>query len=139
MRHSAQAGTLDAGTAELVTRSLGFGERTAADVMTPRVRCTTVHRDETAAEVVRLARAGGHSRFPVVDDGLDDVVGVVHVKRAVSVPPERRAEVPAAALMSPVLLVPETVRLDPLLVQAARRGAAGSPSSSTSTAAPRAW
>jgi CBS domain containing-hemolysin-like protein len=122
VRRSAEAGTLDRSTAQLVTRSLGFGERTAADVMTPRLRCTVVHRDDPAAEVVRLARSGGHSRFPVVQEGLDDVVGVVHVKRAVSVPPERRQEVPAAALMSPVLMVPETVRLDPLLAQLREQG-----------------
>jgi len=122
VRRSAEAGTLDRTTAQLVTRSLGFGERTAADVMTPRLRCAVVHRDDSAAEVVRLARTGGHSRFPVVQEGLDDVVGVVHVKRAVSVPLERRAEVPAAALMSPVLMVPETVRLDPLLAQLREQG-----------------
>lgn len=122
VRRSAEAGTLDAGTAALLTRSLGFGERTAEDVMTPRLRCTVVHRDDTAADVVRLARTTGHSRFPVVDDDLDDVVGVVHVKKAVSVPLDRRAEVPAAALMSQPLMVPETVRLDPLLVQLRDQG-----------------
>ena len=122
VRRSADAGTLDESTARLVTRSLNFGERTAADVMTPRLRCVVVHRDDTAADVVRLARTTGHSRFPVVDDGLDDVVGVVHVKRAVAVPHERRGEVPAAALASQALMVPETVRLDPLLVQLRAQG-----------------
>ena len=48
VRRSADAGTLDESTARLVTRSLNFGERTAADVMTPRLRCVVVHRDETA-------------------------------------------------------------------------------------------
>jgi CBS domain containing-hemolysin-like protein len=122
VRRSAEAGTLDAGTAELLTRSLGFADRTAEDVMTPRLRCTVVHRDDSAADVVRLARTTGHSRFPVVDDDLDDVVGVVHIKRAVAVPPERRGDVPAAALMSDALMVPETVRLDPLLVQLREQG-----------------
>jgi CBS domain containing-hemolysin-like protein len=122
VRRSAEAGTLDPSTAELLTRSLGFGEQTAADVMTPRLRCTVVHRDDSAADVVRLARTTGHSRFPVVDDDLDDVVGIVHVKRAVAVPLERRAEVPAAAVMSEPLLVPETVRLDPLLAQLREQG-----------------
>jgi CBS domain containing-hemolysin-like protein len=122
VRRSAEAGTLDASTAALLTRSLGFSERTAADVMTPRLRCTVVQREESAADVVRLARTTGHSRFPVVDEGLDDVVGVVHVKRAVSVPLDRRAEVPAAALMSEALMVPETVRLDPLLAQLREQG-----------------
>ena len=122
VRRSADAGTLGESTARLVTRSLNFGERTAADVMTPRLRCVVVHRDDTAADVVRLARTSGHSRFPVVDEGLDDVVGVVHVKRAVAVPHERRGEVPAAALASAALMVPETVRLDPLLLQLRAQG-----------------
>ena len=122
VRRSAEAGTLGQTTARLVTRTLNFGERTAADVMTPRLRCVVVQRDDTAADVLRLARSSGHSRFPVVDEGLDDVVGVVHVKRAVAVPHARRAEVPAAALASEALLVPETVRLDPLLVQLRAHG-----------------
>ena len=122
VRRSAAAGTLGQTTARLVTRSLNFGERTAADVMTPRLRCVVVHRDDCAADVIRLARSSGHSRFPVVGADLDDVVGVVHVKRAVAVPRERRGEVPAAALASDALLVPETVRLDPLLVQLRSQG-----------------
>jgi CBS domain containing-hemolysin-like protein len=122
VRRSAEAGTLDAVTARLVTRSLRFGDRTAEDVMTPRLRCVVVHRDDPASDVVRLARTSGHSRFPVVDDGLDDVVGLVHVKRAVAVPHERRGEVPAAALMAEPVMVPETARLEPLLAQLRESG-----------------
>lgn len=122
VRRSAEAGTLDPATARLVTRSLRFGDRTAEDVMTPRLRCVVVHRDDPASDVVRLARTSGHSRFPVVDDGLDDVVGLVHVKRAVAVPHDRRGEVPAAALMTEPVMVPETARLEPLLGQLRESG-----------------
>jgi CBS domain containing-hemolysin-like protein len=117
VRHSAAAGTLDQQTAELITRSLGFAGRTAADVMTPRVRMLVLQREQRAAEVIGLARRSGHSRFPVIDGDLDDVVGVVHLKSAVAVPRERRDDVPVAAIMSEALRVPETVRLDPLLVE----------------------
>jgi CBS domain containing-hemolysin-like protein len=117
VRHSAAAGTLDQGTATLITRSLGFSSRTAADVMTPRVRTLTLERDRHASDVVTMARRSGHSRFPVIDGDLDDVVGVVHLKSAVAVPRERREEVPVTAIMSEALRVPETVRLDPLLVE----------------------
>ncbi|HST80806.1 MAG TPA: hemolysin family protein [Kineosporiaceae bacterium] len=117
VRHSAEAGTLDQQTAELITRSLGFAGRTAADVMTPRVRTLVLQRDQKAAEVIALARRSGHSRFPVIDGDLDDVVGIVHLKHAVAVPRERRDDVPVAAIMSEALRVPETVRLDPLLVE----------------------
>jgi CBS domain containing-hemolysin-like protein len=117
VRRSADAGTLDRQTATLITRSLGFSGRTAADVMTPRVRTLVLQRDDSVAEVLVVARRSGHSRFPVVDGDLDDVVGVVHLKSAVAVPRDRRDDVPVAAIMSEALRVPETVRLDPLLVQ----------------------
>jgi CBS domain containing-hemolysin-like protein len=115
VQRSAEAGTLDITTARMLTRSLGFGERTADDVMTPRVRCTGIHRDESADDVLRLSRRTGHSRFPVLGEDWDDVDGVVHVKKAMAVPHERRKDVPVSALMSDRLVVPETIRLDPLL------------------------
>jgi CBS domain containing-hemolysin-like protein len=117
VERSAEAGVLDLTTARMLTRSLGFGELTADDVMTPRVRCTGVHREDSAEDVLRLARRTGHSRFPVLGEDWDDVDGVVHVKRAMAVPQDRRTEVPVSALMSDRLVVPETIRLDPLLRQ----------------------
>lgn len=122
VRRSAQAGTLEEGTARLVTRSLDFGERTAVDVMSPRVRSTAIERTASAADVLDLARETGHSRFPVIGDDWDDVDGLVHVKRAIAVPHERRADVPVSALMVDPVLVPETIRLDPLLLLLRRAG-----------------
>jgi CBS domain containing-hemolysin-like protein len=116
VRRSAEAGTLDKGTARLMTRSLDFGEQTAADVMTPRVHCTSIERTAAAEDIVRLARSTGHSRFPVIGDDWDDVDGLVHVKRAIAVPHHRREGVPVSALMVDALVVPETIRLDPLLL-----------------------
>ena len=122
VRRSAQVGTLGESTAALLTRSLDFGSRTAADVMTPRVRMQAVRREESAADVVRLARRTGHSRFPVLDEDVDDVVGVVHLKSALAVARARREEVAVSELMSEALKVPETVRLDPLLVALRQQG-----------------
>src|SRR6478609_9496134 len=112
VRRSAEQGTLEANTARLLTRSLDFGDRTASDVMTPRVRCSGIERTARADDIIRLARQTGHSRFPVIGDDWDDIDGLVHVKKAIAVPHDRRPDVPVSALM-----VPETIRLDPLLLQ----------------------
>jgi CBS domain containing-hemolysin-like protein len=122
VRRSAEAGTLDEGTALLVTRSLDFGERTASDVMSPRVRSTAIERTASAGDVLRLARSTGHSRFPVIGEDWDDVEGLVHVKRAMAVPHERRDDVPVTALMIEATRVPETIRLDPLLLMLREAG-----------------
>jgi len=72
--------------------------------------------------VIELARRTGMSRFPVIDDDIDDVVGLVHVKQAVAVPRERRADVPVSALQTEALRVPETMKLDSLLGELRGRG-----------------
>ena len=122
VRRSAREGTLERDTATLLARTLSFSDLTAQDVMTPRPRVATINRTDTAQDVVELARRTGFSRFPVIDDGVDDVVGVVHVKQAVAVPREKRAEVPASALQSEALRVPETMKLDLLLAELRGRG-----------------
>lgn len=123
VRRSAERGTLDASTATLLTNSIDFSTLTAVDVMTDRTRTVVVRRDDdTAADVMALARQTGHSRFPVIGDSTDDVVGLVHLRKAMAVPHDRRAEVPAAALMVEAPRVPETVGLGPLLVELRAQG-----------------
>ncbi|QCB94172.1 hemolysin family protein [Cellulomonas shaoxiangyii] len=123
VRRSAEQGTLDASTATLLTNSIDFTTLTAVDVMTDRTRMVVVRRDDdTAADVMALARHTGHSRFPVIGDSTDDVVGLVHLRKAMAVPHDRRSEVPAAALMVEAPRVPETVRLGPLLVELRAQG-----------------
>ncbi len=122
VRRSAVVGSLDRQTATLLARTLSFSGRTAQDVMTPRPRVVSVARRASAADVVEEARRTGFSRFPVTDEDIDDVVGLVHVKQAVAVPRERRREVPVSALQSEPLRVPETMRLDVLLGELRGRG-----------------
>ena len=118
VRRSAEQGTLDLRTATLLTRSIGIGALTAVDVMTDRGRMTTLPRTATAADIMTTARATGHSRFPVIGDDDDDVIGLVNLRRAIAVPHERRPEVPvtASSLMITAPRVPETVQLAALLV-----------------------
>ncbi|MBK4347426.1 hemolysin family protein [Lacisediminihabitans changchengi] len=122
VRRSATEGSLDRDTATLLARTLVFSEHIASDVMTPRPRVSSVERTQSAQTVIELARQTGLSRFPVVDEGIDDVVGLVHVKQAVAVPREKRSDVPVSALQSDVVRVPETMKLDLLLGELRGRG-----------------
>jgi CBS domain containing-hemolysin-like protein len=115
VRRSASEGTLDLGTAGLMQRTLAFGGRTAGDIMTPRVRMDAVDAGAPVAEVVATAQRTGHSRFPVIDGDVDEVVGAVHVKHAVSVPPAERGHRPVRSLMVPAIAAPDSLPLDPLL------------------------
>jgi CBS domain containing-hemolysin-like protein len=114
VQRSADQGTLDADTAELMERSVEFGTRTAGEIMTPRVRTTTVETGERASAVIDLARQTGFSRFPVLD-AEDAVVGTVHVKHAVALPVHERGTTRIKHIMGKPIVVPDSLRLDPLL------------------------
>lgn len=111
---SADHGKLDAETAELFERSVEFGTRTAGEIMTPRVRTHSLEDTERASAVIEAARETGHSRFPVLDDE-DEVVGTVHVKHAVALPLGERSTTRIKHIMVKPILVPDSLRLDPLL------------------------
>lgn len=119
VRHSAEEGTLDVGTADLLTKSITLDDLTAIDVMTDRGLIETLPEEATAADVVQLARDSGHSRFPVVGTNSDDIVGLVSLRKAIAVPHDRRSEVPvlSSSLSIEPARVPETMHLAPLLVQ----------------------
>ncbi|WP_062516008.1 hemolysin family protein [Demequina gelatinilytica] len=114
---SAEAGTLAPGTALLLKNSIELDDLAAIDVMTDRTRLHTLGREATAADVIASSRATGHSRFPIVGEGPDDVLGIVHLRAAIAVPAHRRAEVPVGALMADAPRIPETLEMGPLLVE----------------------
>lgn len=122
VRRSASAGLLEADTATLLNRTLTFARLTAADVMTPRPSIHAVAAGDSAEDVIQLARRTGHSRFPVYGESMDDITGIVHLKAAVGVPRDRRSDVPAAALSTEPLRVPEAVHLDALISELRARG-----------------
>jgi CBS domain containing-hemolysin-like protein len=112
---SASEGTLDEETAALVQRSVAFGPRTAGEIMTPRMRMAVVDANDPVSEIIDLSSTTGFSKFPVTKGSTDNIVGSVHVKQAVAVPRSDRSSTQVREVMVPATVVPESLRLDPLL------------------------
>ena len=121
IRSSGRSGELDPEDVTLLTRSIRFGAKTAADALVPRVEVITVGPDDTMADLVRVSVDSGFSRFPVAGADLDDVYGVVHVKEVHRVPPGERSRITVAEVMSDVWAVPESADLRSLLGELSRR------------------
>lgn len=112
---SASQGTLDEETAHLVQRSVAFGPRTAGEIMTPRMRMAVVDANDPVSDIIELSSTTGYSKFPVTKGSTDNIVGSVHVKQAVAVPRAERGSTRVREVMVPATVVPESLRLDPLL------------------------
>ncbi|MFI5776443.1 hemolysin family protein [Nocardia sp. NPDC051570] len=115
VRTSAKRGVLDQRTALVVDRSLEFGERSAEELMTPRVKIETLDQDDTIADLIAAASRTGFSRFPVIDGDLDDTLGVVHIKQAFLHPVSQRGRVKLRSIAHPVPIVPASLDGDTVL------------------------
>ncbi|ORT59378.1 hemolysin family protein [Streptomyces sp. CB03238] len=113
--HSARRGVIEQDSAELFVRTLHLSELTAENVMTPRVDVVALEAHATAADAANLSLATGLSRFPVYRDSLDEVIGTIHIRDVLALPPQERATTPVTALATPPLLVPDTLPADRLL------------------------
>jgi CBS domain containing-hemolysin-like protein len=108
-------GHLDENTSMLLDRGLDFRQRTAGEVMVPRVDVHTLGADEPARRVVELLDTG-RSRFPVRGgDGVDEILGVVGIADVLEVPSAERATAAVSTLVVPPLLVPASLRLPAVL------------------------
>jgi CBS domain containing-hemolysin-like protein len=115
VKRSASLGALEQRTADLITKTLALSQLVASDVMTPRTKLSSLDASSTVQDVIALSHSTGFSRFPVFTGSNDDVVGIVHVKAAASVPREKRDSVPVTALMVEPFRVPETMSLEKLM------------------------
>jgi CBS domain containing-hemolysin-like protein len=115
MRRAGAQGALGSETAVLMERSLSFSAKSAADVMTPRTRLRTISAPAPVTTVIEATRETGHSRFAVIGDSIDDIQGVVHIKQAIAVPEPNRSTTQVREVMAQPVLVPPSMRLDPLL------------------------
>jgi CBS domain containing-hemolysin-like protein len=112
---SARAGALPEDTALLLQRTIRFGDKRAAEAMTPRVDVIALPAATSIADLLTTARDTGHSRFPVYESTVDLVTGVVTVIDGLGVPPAQRLTTTVASIAREPVYVPESLDLDGVL------------------------
>jgi CBS domain containing-hemolysin-like protein len=120
---SARAGALPPDTAMLLRRTIRFGDKRAAEAMTPRVDVVALRATATVAELLALSRQTGRTRFPVYEETLDLVTGVAGVPDALGVPPARREHTTVGSVAREPVYVPESLDLDGVLAALRAAGA----------------
>lgn len=115
IRSSGETGSIAPDAIDLLTRSVRFNEKNAADALTPRVHVTALPISATVGDLIDLTRESGHSRYPVFGDDLDDLRGVVDVGAVFALPVETRSGVAVTEIMREPTVVPETRELNDIL------------------------
>lgn len=123
VEHSEEFGVIEPEEKEMIHSIFEFGDTTVRRVMTPRLDITAVEAHWPIADVVRVITESGHSRLPVYEDDLDNIVGIVHAKDVLSAlgPAGQGAATPLRNLLRAPYYIPESKRVGDLLAEF-RRG-----------------
>jgi magnesium and cobalt exporter, CNNM family len=113
VQESEELGAIRAESGRMIQEIFEFGDLTAGEVMVPRVRITGIPVGTDPDRLRELVGASPHTRYPIVENDLDHIVGMIHIKDVLRVLMSR--EVISAPHARPLPLVPETAPLDAVL------------------------
>ena len=116
VRDAGERGLVDADSLEMLEGVLAVGEMQARDIMVPRSQMTVLDRDDPAETLLPVVVESGHSRFPVIGEDRDQVVGILLAKDLLRHYAENRnGEFDIREVVRPAVFVPESKRLNVLL------------------------
>ena len=116
LRQASQRGLVDADALSMLEGVLEVGDLQVRDIMIPRAQMVFVRRDDPFSKLLPVVVESGHSRFPVMDEDRDDIVGILLAKdllRLYSSDVRERFDI--REYMRPAVFVPESKRLNVLL------------------------
>ncbi len=108
---SGATGSLAPDQLSLLRRTLRFGDKTAAEALTPRVHVEAILLDATVGDLYDKATQSGHSHYPVYGSDLDDIRGVVTIIDLFELPTSERRTTPVVDIMREPIVIPETRHL----------------------------
>jgi putative hemolysin len=118
LHETTRHGDFDDSERELIENVIEFADVDVAEIMTPRTEIHGVDLEDGLTAVIRLAAEEGHSRIPVFEENLDNIVGYLSARGIVQILSDQQLE--GANLrehLRPVYFVPETKQVSELLAE----------------------
>lgn len=110
-------GVIEAGERQMIDGVLHLEEVRVRDIMVPRVDITAVPRSVAPRELIETIIGAGHSRIPVYDDSIDQIVGILYAKDLLPFVMSNNEVLPLVSLLRRPYVVPESKRIDDLLAE----------------------
>lgn len=99
---------------ELIHNAMGFDDLTAGDILTSRVDLDSVDVNDSVDEILDFVKQTNHSRLPVYNKSVDNIVGILRTKRFLKAYIKNNGKVNVASLLSKPFFVPHTMKIDDL-------------------------
>lgn len=116
LKQTNKSGYLSSNTLAMIENVLDVQDTRVTDIMVPRLQMVTLDHDMELSSIISLMVQSGHSRFPVLGENKDEVLGIIIAKDMLNynlVNPSKKFEM--RDVLRPVVFIPESKRLDVLL------------------------
>lgn len=117
-----QEGSLDKGEREMIYSIFRFGDTLAREIMVPRIDLLALDIDATIGEARNAFVQTGHSRVPVYEETIDNVVGLLYAKDLLGSMDDSVTIVSQRQMLRTAYFVPEAKKVDELLAEMQSRG-----------------
>lgn len=115
LRDAQRHNIINADALEMIEGVMSVSSMQVRDIMIPRAHMIAINKEDQPREFLTKVLESGHSRFPVISDSRDDVVGMLLAKDLLSLADDTERNFRVADFLRPVAFVPESKRLNVLL------------------------
>ena len=118
-----EAGTLQEDEKEMLHKVFEFGDTVASESMVPRTEIVAINDDATVGEALQLVKEKGFSRYPVIHEKMDNVVGILYIKDILIKMSEGKvnSDTPIKEFVRDAYFIPENKKISELLAEMQKR------------------
>ena len=116
-----EEGTLDEEQGDLISSALQFGDVTVESILTPRVDLVAIDIEDSQEEILSLIKSTNHSRLPVYEGSIDNIIGVLQIRRFIKAYLRQGTALDLRPLLDEVFFVHQSTNIDELLPVMSKR------------------
>ena len=116
-----EEGSLDEDQGDLISSALQFGDVTVESVLTPRVDIVAININSSHAELLSLIKSTNHSRLPVYEGSIDNIIGVLQIRKYIKAYLRLGENLDIKPMLDEVLFIHQSTNIDELLPILSRR------------------
>ncbi|MBI9048716.1 MAG: HlyC/CorC family transporter [Anaerolineaceae bacterium] len=114
--------SLEDGEREMIYSILNFSDTLCREIMVPRIDVSSLEVNTSIPDAIQLVLNSGHSRLPVYEESIKNIVGLLYAKELLRIHQENEEQTHIRDLLRPAYFVPEAKKVDELLKEMQARG-----------------
>jgi len=110
-------GILDKDEKDMLHGVFNVSEKVVREIMTPRPDTICIEASSSIEQVLKLIQEHGHSRIPVYEEKIDNIIGIIYAKDLLSIKESHKSAIQLKSITRPAVFIPDTKNIEELLQQ----------------------